>query len=70
MQIMKLLVVYFSSLSCYLIRVRPRYCIFHSTTFSENLSLCSSHSAKDHCFIHILTKGKIIVLCILIFIFL
>ena len=64
---MKLLAVFSSPLSCYLIRLRPRYCIFRSTIFSEILSLCSSLSAKDRCFIPIQTTDKIIVLCILIY---
>jgi len=66
---MKLLLVYDSPLSCSLIRLRPRYFIFRSTIFSENISLCCSLSAKDHCFIPIQTTGKIIVLYILVFIF-
>jgi hypothetical protein len=66
-QNMKLLVVYSSPLPCYLIRLRPRYCIICNTIFSETLSLYSSLSSKDHVLHPYKTTGKIIVLFILSF---
>jgi hypothetical protein len=66
-QIIKLLIMYFSPFRCYLVPLRPNNL---NTLFWNILSLCSCLSISDQFLHSYKTTDKIIVLCILIFKFL
>jgi len=63
----KLLTVWSSQLPCYLVPLRPMYFPQH---LSNILSLCSSLSVRNQTSHPYKTRGKITILCVLIFMFL